>query len=40
MASKATLFGMELVPPAQFTERYYTVRGREFHQVRSASLCI
>ncbi len=34
MAEKATLFGLELVQPAQYTERYYTVRGREFHQVR------
>lgn len=31
--AKATMLGMELVPPSQFTERYYTVRGREFHQV-------
>jgi hypothetical protein len=36
MAEKATLFGLELVQPAQFPERYYTVRGREFHQVRQA----
>lgn len=38
--AKATLFGMDLVPPEQFTERYYTVRGREFHQVRFLVLAI
>lgn len=31
--SKGKLFGLDLVPPANFTKRYYTGRGHEYYQL-------
>jgi elongation of very long chain fatty acids protein 6 len=36
MAAVQTLAGIPLIPRAEFTERYYTVRGTEFSQIFQA----